>query len=173
MAWTAPKTWSVGEILTSPALNEQVRDNINWLANDKPRCSAVRSAALSIAHNTLTDVGLAQAEEYDVGNMHDPVSNSHRLTCPSGGNGLYLVTATVAWTTNAVGRRLLALKKTDVVIPGAGSTQSADPDGTTTATAAIQVLLIAGEYVSLAVTQTSGGNLNLTHARLQATWLAF
>lgn len=31
MAWTAPKTWTVGEVLTAADLNEQLRDNLTWL----------------------------------------------------------------------------------------------------------------------------------------------
>lgn len=31
MAWTAPRTWVTGEIVTESMLNEQVRDNLGWL----------------------------------------------------------------------------------------------------------------------------------------------
>ena len=31
MAWTAPRTWSTGEIVTAAQLNEQIRDNMNML----------------------------------------------------------------------------------------------------------------------------------------------
>jgi hypothetical protein len=31
MAWTSPKTWTVGEVLTAADMNEQVRDNMNAL----------------------------------------------------------------------------------------------------------------------------------------------
>lgn len=35
MAWTTPKTWNDGDVLTAAELNEQVRDNLNFLF-DKP-----------------------------------------------------------------------------------------------------------------------------------------
>lgn len=31
MAWTAPKTWSVGELVTAANMNTHVRDNLNYL----------------------------------------------------------------------------------------------------------------------------------------------
>lgn len=31
MAWTTPKTWTIGELVTASDLNEQVRDNLNHL----------------------------------------------------------------------------------------------------------------------------------------------
>lgn len=31
MAWTAPRTWVTGEIVTAAQLNEQIRDNMNML----------------------------------------------------------------------------------------------------------------------------------------------
>lgn len=31
MAWTTPKTWTDGSVLTAAELNEQVRDNLNYL----------------------------------------------------------------------------------------------------------------------------------------------
>lgn len=31
MAWTAPKTWTDGSVLTAAELNEQLRDNLNFL----------------------------------------------------------------------------------------------------------------------------------------------
>lgn len=34
MAWTAPKTWTVGEVLTAANLNLHLRDNLNALAPD-------------------------------------------------------------------------------------------------------------------------------------------
>ena len=33
MAWTTPMTWSTGAVVTAPQLNEQVRDNENYLYN--------------------------------------------------------------------------------------------------------------------------------------------
>lgn len=32
MAWTTPKTWATNELVTATAMNEQLRDNMNYLA---------------------------------------------------------------------------------------------------------------------------------------------
>lgn len=31
MAWTTPRTWTVGEVVTAAQMNEQLRDNLNYL----------------------------------------------------------------------------------------------------------------------------------------------
>lgn len=31
MAWTTPRTWTVGEVVTAAELNEQIRDNVGYL----------------------------------------------------------------------------------------------------------------------------------------------
>lgn len=36
MAWTTPKTWNVGEVLTASNMNVQVRDNLNYLYSKTP-----------------------------------------------------------------------------------------------------------------------------------------
>ena len=45
MAWTAPRTWTTGEVVTAAQLNEQIRDNENWL-----KASAIEL----LENNTLT-----------------------------------------------------------------------------------------------------------------------
>lgn len=37
MAWTAPKTWTVGEMCTAALLNTHVRDNLNYLKTEADR----------------------------------------------------------------------------------------------------------------------------------------
>ena len=39
MAWTAPRTWTTGEIVTAAHLNEQVRDNATHLKDTLTSCT--------------------------------------------------------------------------------------------------------------------------------------
>lgn len=41
MAWTSPRTWSVGEVLTAALLNTHLRDNLNFL---KSRPDVIRGS---------------------------------------------------------------------------------------------------------------------------------
>jgi hypothetical protein len=57
MAWTAPRTWASGELLTSTELNTQLRDNL--LALKSPASTFVRYApnpALQITSTTFVDI---------------------------------------------------------------------------------------------------------------------
>lgn len=36
MAWTTPRTWVDGELVTSTLLNTHIRDNLNWLRQGDP-----------------------------------------------------------------------------------------------------------------------------------------
>ena len=56
------------------------------------RCSAWNSATQSVPASTFT-VLTFDSEDYDVGGLHSTVTNTSRLTVPSGGDGLYLITA--------------------------------------------------------------------------------
>jgi hypothetical protein len=50
MAWTAPRTWTAGEILTAALMNEQLRDNMNAIITDGlPSLVVAPSAAASMA----------------------------------------------------------------------------------------------------------------------------
>lgn len=170
--WTAPKTYAGNSAATSADRNTYERDNLNWLANDRPRCRAVRTSPLSIASGTDTDVTFTAADSYDTGAMHDPASSPERITVPTGGGGVYLVTA-YAEIANAAGTRydyslkvngasVLALENH---IPSTGHPSSSN--------LATQINLVATDYLTLVVNQISGGALNLTSAHMEVCWMAF
>jgi hypothetical protein len=49
MAWTTPKTWSAGEVLTAANFNAQIRDNLNSLFHLVARKTADESVVSSTA----------------------------------------------------------------------------------------------------------------------------
>lgn len=61
------------------------------------RCRAYPTAANQTVGSTTVFVVL-DAEAYDVGGMHDPVTNNTRLTIPSGADGLYTIQGFVEWS---------------------------------------------------------------------------
>ena len=55
MSWTSPKTWSVGDLLTSSDMNTYVRDNTSFLSQP-PRGRIYASSAQSIPNLTPTQI---------------------------------------------------------------------------------------------------------------------
>jgi hypothetical protein len=92
MAWTTPRTWVAGELVTAGLMNTHVRDNLSELrATPSSRCVAYHSAAVSAASGLATTVLALDSEEVDSASMHDTVTNNSRVTIPSGGAGSYYV----------------------------------------------------------------------------------
>lgn len=55
MAWTAPRTWVVGEVVTASIMNTHVRDNLTALRDLTPKCkmSFINSGGAVPADNLL------------------------------------------------------------------------------------------------------------------------
>lgn len=53
MAWTTPITWAVRQQLTAAQMNEQVRDNLNYL-NDNTQAIISRYKATDAGHSTTS-----------------------------------------------------------------------------------------------------------------------
>lgn len=70
----------------------------------QPRCSAYNNTTQSINDSTTTALAL-NAEDFDVGALHDNASNNTRMTIPVGGDGLYWVRGRASFAANATGIR--------------------------------------------------------------------
>ena len=105
MAWTAPTTYTVGQVLTAANVNTYLRDNSNYVAGtDKPHCRVFNSAAQSPTNSTPTALTF-DSERVAVGSLHSTASSTTRITGPTGGGGWWAVGGTVAWAANATGVR--------------------------------------------------------------------
>lgn len=121
-------------------------------------CSLTQSGAQTISNTTQTDLLFAN-ETFDTDGYHSTSSNTNRITIPSGKSGYFLVTARTAFAANTTGTRINWIIKngtTEISTVYAGAAVS---DNTSVVTSAI-VSLVAGDYITLNVYQTSGGNLN-------------
>jgi len=173
LAWTTPKTWSTNETLTSANMNTHLRDNENWLANDKPRCRIAQSAVQNITTGTLTGIQFDGADIFDVGAMHNPASNNTRITIPSGGGGTYLIGVDMAsWQDNNTGIR-------DLIIRVNGATTvnwqrlTTNQNTNTYQSLSILLPLVATDYVEAMVNQNSGATLTMSGTTAWAIWQAF
>lgn len=172
MAFTTPKSWSTSNVLTATDLNTYVRDNISWLATDKPTCRAKRTSVQSIANSTLTAIQF-DAEDWDSASMHSTSSNTSRITVPSGGGGKYAIGWYWYWATNTTGRRVMRVNKNGSLLLEIENYKDASV-GTCTPNGLIFDTAVAGDYYEVIAFQTSGGALNVDGVSVPAyffvTW---
>lgn len=164
MAYTTPRTWASGERPTAAQLNEQLRDNVSFLANP-PACRANRTANQTISNNTTTAVQFSAADSYDTGSMHDPASNNTRVTVPTA--GLYAVT--LNWTMNSSGTAMIGAIRVN------GTTDwnhvREDASGTITQQVSDVLKLSANDYVEGTVFQLTGGDVTMSRATMSVVWV--
>ena len=136
-----------------------VRDDLEYLARNKPHARVYNSANISHTTSGAFQAVTFNSERYDVGACHSTVSNTSRLTVPSGEGGKYLIGGCVQWFTNATGRRILKLRvngTTDIAQVELALVSSESGGIVQT-----EYALAAGDYVELHAFQSSGGALNM------------
>lgn len=117
------------------------------------------NAAQTIANGTSTVVTF-NSESYDTDGFHSTVTNTGRLTIPTGKGGKYLIGGQIFYSANATGKRNINVRKNGsggfygTVVPTAAS-------GGTVLETTVLVDLAATDYVELMVEQSSGGNLDV------------
>lgn len=173
MAWTSPRTWAVAETLTAALMNTHVRDNLNWLANDRPRCRANMTGTQNITTSTTTAVQFGGADTFDTGPMHDPSSNNTRLTVPSGGGGLYMIGVdNIGWQADNNGVRDLGIRINGATTVNFARITAAQNTNTFTFLTAAYPL-VATDYIEATVNHNAGVTLTVSGASLWAFWVAF
>lgn len=144
------------------------------ITGSPPACRVFNSAAISLANNTQVDLTF-DSERFDTDNMHSTVSNTGRITINTA--GLYQFTGHVAFAANATGFRWAS-----VYLNGGPSFLGFQ--NVLSPTAADQTIItvtalwkcVVGDFVTLRVTQTSGGALNVNAAaayspEFEAVWV--
>lgn len=136
------------------------------------RCRLYLSAATtSIADNTASVVTWT-AEEYDVGNLHDLVTDPEKITIPTAGDGLYLVVGQVKWATSASAKkRGVRIYKNGTGLQFAHD-GAADDDGDGMTQQVVGIIpLVATDYLTMEVEQDTGGALNALGGTIDETSL--
>jgi hypothetical protein len=124
-------------------------------------CRAVKSALQSIPNAAYTAVNFDAADTYDTNSFHDPVTNSSRITIPSGGTGYYQIFGQITWVAASNHLSIMLLEKngsttlaTNIIGTGNSSTQQAQ------FMSDVQYLT-AGDYIQFKMYQNSGGAINV------------
>jgi hypothetical protein len=98
------------------------------------------------------------SELFDTNAFHSTSTNTSRMTVPTGYGGTYRVSANVLYDTNATGFRQLRLFKNGTLVflsPEIAGSATVYVGHSITYT----LPLAAGDYIELAINQSSGGNL--------------
>lgn len=157
------------------AWGDTVRDDLEWLARNKPHCRVYNSAAQSIPDVTHTAITF-DTERVDVGGLHSTVSNTSRITVPSGGDGWYSIGGGLEYAAvNTTGIRQAEIKLNGSTIIAIQQVPAANIVQQCNVSCFWQ--LAAGDYVELVAFQSSGGALNVDAAtsyspEFWATWMA-
>jgi len=168
MTWTTPRTWQPGELVTAALLNEQLRDNLQTLYDQRNMGVRVyRNSNQSIPTNTYTPISFTNA-------LYDPqslfsLSTPTRLTVILA--GVYLITGHCQWSSTQAVR--VAQLRLNGITPIAS--QSAVNSGlSVSATLSVSTLyaLDVGDYVELLAYHEAGGNLNVLNADYLSPHLA-
>jgi hypothetical protein len=145
-----------------------VTDERRFTTELGPRCEAgqdsgtTQTIANTADANTFVAVAL-DLDVYDSDGLHSTSSNTTRITVPQA--GYYEVLCYTNWVSNATGSR-----KTRGRVNGSTLLKASGGRGDGAASTHVQasdrVDLAVNDYVELTVSQNSGGNLDVSNARL-------
>jgi hypothetical protein len=155
-----PARLAVGNNGETLIADSSTSTGLKWAASASfVGCRLLNSANQTISNNTSTALTF-NTESFDTDGFHSTVTNTSRITIPSGKNGKYLLIGATSWDgASATGRRALEIYKNGASI--AGSRQEITPTATAFPGFCLSVILdaVATDYFEVFVVQSSGGNL--------------
>lgn len=174
MVWTPPTHIAAsGEISSDSSqwnINALCQDNLTFL-HTAHGCSIYRSGASPTAQNNTNLTITWNTETTDTDAFHDLVTNPDRITIPTGFDGNYDFTGSIAWGNSANGYREVLLLKNGGTM--AFSQIAPAPSGECTQNFAFGMIpASAGDYFQILVRQTCGGNLAVLCTNPYQTWVS-
>jgi hypothetical protein len=161
MANRVPLVLASGEVQQAQSGDTLVDPLGNVLASSGPTQAVyvTMSADQTLTTGVITTLNW-NTETRDDGGLHDNVTNNSRLTAQVA--GWYDIFATIAFASNATGRRLAGLLLNGATEIGRGEIP-AGSTGFIALSVKVSYYLNIGDYVVIYGFQTSGGNLNVDH----------
>lgn len=150
---------AVGANDTVLTADSSTATGLKWATPAAPAFVGVRlfnSSDPSIANNTSTSLTF-NSESWDTDGFHSTVTNTSRITIPTGKGGKYLVTAKIEWYSNSTGARSIA-----VLINGGNAITQFNTSAASVAQSLVVTTMAnfsAGDYIEMSAYQTSGGSL--------------
>lgn len=161
----APRTWTVGELLTAAKLNTDLRDGLNFLLAP-PMAKLARAATLSAANNGQKIPWDTETLDRDAGWASSP--NPTRYTAQTA--GWWSITSDGRWFASTTQfTRMFRVFKTGTD-QGGSSTTVSPSTGLARNNVTMQVNLNVGDYIEIDAFQDSGGAFDLFSAQFSAVW---
>jgi hypothetical protein len=163
MAWTAPKTWTVGEIATAANLNTHIRDNELWLGTRKG------FRLRRVAAQSIPNTGTATAISWDTEDSDTDAFGSvpgTTYTVPTGLDGVYGVTMLGISSSSSLG----TIAGIRITTAGGLNFDSGFTPGTGVATVTIILPLSSGSTIVCSAFQNGAAAINFSGS-LYVHWL--
>ncbi|ELP67710.1 hypothetical protein STRTUCAR8_08543 [Streptomyces turgidiscabies Car8] len=151
-----------GNYLTGALWSAQVKATMDFLmgsgTNGVPRFKGWASSSQSIATGT-TDVAITlDTEDYDSDNGHSTSTNTSRYTIQVAGT--YRVVALGGFAANATGNRKLGININGTAVRAGSIQQQGIASNSWNGCVVTEVACSVGDYIEIAMWQTSGGSLS-------------
>lgn len=131
-------------------------------------CLAYHNAQQTIPNGAWTDVAF-NSEAYDTDAYHDNATNNERVTAPA--DGYYEIVGQISFEANGSGYRGASLHKNGSSYERSVTQNPVSGDSTYLAPVIWEGHLTAGDYFTLRVLQTVGGDLQTPAGTARAAWL--
>ena len=177
-----PATWAAGG-LSSTTMNAEVRDRMEWLKaalllagidsdtvlgqlkSARTGVRALRLTTQSIPNTSLTAVQFTTADAWDSDSLHDPSTNSERITFGSGMGGDWDVGWAIEWNGDATGYRYArVLLNGSTAILGLSDRTAPSAATDWEHSAVTPYSFSSGDYITLQAYQSSGSSLAINQA---------
>lgn len=122
-------------------------------------CALTRSVAQTITSGLLTALTF-DTETFDTAGMHDLVSNTNRITIPTGVTRVRL-TSTLIWNSNSTALRYHSIYLNGTTFVAADERNAAEVSGS--CLVVDNYPCVAGDYFDVRVVQNIGSGLGVTH----------
>lgn len=153
---------SANQVLT---VDSSTSTGLKWAApagSSFVGCSVDKSGVQSLANNTEVLITW-DLENYDTDGFHSTVTNTGRMTIPSGKGGYYTVSGALAFDTDNTGMRYAVIYKNGAVFEYLGGGRAATGSGVNAfATMSVTFSAVAGDYFEIYGFQNSGNSQNLS-----------
>jgi len=157
--WVTPNVGDITEVQAGTGISVASGTGpIPVVATKFHGVSVYNSTGATISNATLTILNF-DSEWFDTDAFHSTVSNTSRLTVPSGFGGYYRVEAKLFFASNGTGSRIARILKNGTLVDASYFEHGAYSNGKNILHPYVILNLAATDYVQVEVYQDSGGNL--------------
>lgn len=154
---------AVGANGTTLVADSAEATGLKWQAASSASFKGVscwQSTDISISNDTTTAITW-NSEAFDTDAFHSTSTNTGRITIPSGLGGKYHINGCVSFVAGGAGfRRVDIFKNGSIFVYGANIASASASGGTQMIPFSVLLDLVATDYISISVSQSSGGTIN-------------